>query len=85
MPFNSETAKEAGKNSKRGKAKHSSEIREMLSDLATQTLNTINTDQLTNSERIALLRILINYTIPKLQTEHSDTTEHREFTVIVID
>ncbi len=49
MPFNSETAKEAGKNSKRGKAKHSSEIREMLSDLATQTLNTINTDQRTHS------------------------------------
>jgi len=85
MPFNSETAKEAGKNSKRGKAKHSSEIREMLSDLATQTLNTINTDQLTNSERIALLRILINYTVPKLQTERSETTEHREFTVTIIE
>ena len=49
MPFNSETAKEAGTKSKRGKAKRSSEIREMLSDLATQTLNNINTDQLTNS------------------------------------
>ena len=57
----------------------------MLSDLATQTINTINTDQLTNSERIALLRILINYTVPKLQTERSETTEHREFTVTIIE
>jgi hypothetical protein len=84
MPFNSQTAKEAGKKSKRGKAKHSSEIREMLNDLATQTLNNINTEQLTNSERIALLRILINYTVPKLQTERSETTEHKEFTVKVL-
>ena len=84
MPFNSQTAKEAGKKSKRGKAKHSSEIREMLRDLATQTLNNINTEQLTNSERIALLRILINYTVPKLQTKRSETTEHKEFTVKVL-
>ena len=84
MPFNSQTAKEAGKKSKRGKAKHSSEIREMLSDLATQTLNNIKTEQLTNSERIALLRILINYTGPKLQTKRSETTEHKQFTVKVL-
>ena len=85
MPFNSHTAKDAWKKSKRGKAKHSSEIREMLSDLATQTLNNINTEQLTNSERITLLRILINYTVPKLQTERSEPTEHREFTVTVVE
>ena len=41
-------------------------------------------EQLTNSERIALLRILINYTVPKLQTERSQTTEHKEFTVKVL-
>ena len=57
----------------------------MLSDLATQTLNTINTEQLTNSERIALLRILINYTVLKLQTERPDSTEYREFTVTIIE
>ena len=84
MPFNNETAIEAGKKSKRGKAKHSSELRARLSDLATQTLNTINTEQLTNSERIALLRILINYTVPKLQTERAMTTGHKEFTVKVL-
>ena len=84
MPFNSQTAIEAGKKSKRGKAKHSSELRAKLSGLATQTLNTINTEQLTNSERIALLRILINYTVPKLQTERSQTTGHKEFTVKVL-
>ena len=85
MGFSSETAKQAGKKSKRGKARHSSEIRQTLSDLATKTLNTINTEELSNSERIALLRILINYTVPKLQTERPETTEHREFTVTIIE
>ena len=85
MGFSSETAKQAGKKSRRGKARHSSEIRQTLSDLATKTLESINTEELSNSERIALLRILINYTVPKLQTERPETTEHREFTVTVID
>ena len=85
MGFSSETAKQAGKKSRRGKARHSSEIRQTLSDLATKTLESINTEELSNSERIALLRILINYTVPKLQTERPETTDHREFTVTVID
>ena len=32
MGFSSETAKQAGKKSRRGKARHSSEIRQTLSD-----------------------------------------------------
>ena len=51
MGFSSETAKQAGKKSRRGKARHSSEIRQTLSDLATKTLDSINTEELSNSER----------------------------------
>jgi hypothetical protein len=84
MGFSSETAKLAGKKSRRGKGRHSSEIRQTLSDLATKTLNTINTEELSNSERIALLRILVNYTVPKLQTERIETNQHKHFTIEVL-
>ena len=84
MGFSSETAKQAGKKSRRGKARHSSEIRQTLSDLATKTLESINTEELSNSERIALLRILVNYTVPKLQTERIETNRHKHFTIEVL-
>ena len=84
MGFSSETAKLAGKKSRRGKARCSSEIRQTLSDLATKTLESINTEKLSNSERIALLRILVNYTVPKLQTERIETNQHKHFTVEVL-
>ena len=84
MGFSSETAKQAGKKSRQGKARHSSEIRQTLSDLATKTLESINTEELSNSERIALLRILVNYTVPRLQTERIETNQHKHFTIEVL-
>jgi len=84
MGFSSETAKLAGKKSRRGKARYSSEIRQTLSDLATKTLDSINTEELSNSERIALLRILVSYTVPKLQTERIETNQHKHFTIEVL-
>ena len=84
MGFSSETAKQAGKKSRRGKARHYSEIRQTLSDLATKTLESINTEELSNSERIALLRILVSYTVPKLQTERIETNQHKHFTIEVL-
>ena len=85
MPFNSETGKLAGQKSVRGKDKVGSELRNKLKDLTDHLIDTIDIHSLNNSERIALLRMLINYTVPKLQTKRSETTEHREFTVTVID
>jgi len=84
MGFSSETAKQAAKKSRRGKARHSSEIRQTLSDLATKTLESINTEELSNSERIALLRILVSYTVPRLQTERIETNQHKHFTIEVL-
>ena len=84
MGFSSEAAKLAGKKSTRGKARHSSEIRQTLSDLATKTLESINTEELSNSERIALLRTLVSYTVPRLHTERIETNQHKHFTIEVL-
>ena len=84
MGFNSETASEAGKKSRRGKAKHSSELREKLSDLTNDLIDTIDVSSLSQSERIALLRILATYTIPKLKNEQLEQVETKQFEVHII-
>lgn len=84
MGFNSETASEAGKKSKRGKAKHSTELRAKLSDLTDQLIDTIDVSSLSQSERIALLRILATYTIPKLKNEQLEQVETKQFEVHII-
>ena len=84
MGFNSETASEAGKKSRRGKAKHSSELREKLSDLTNDLIDTIDVSSLSQSERIALLRILATYTIPKLKHEQLEQVETKQFEVHIV-
>ena len=85
MGFNSETASEAGKKSRRGKAKYSSELREKLSDLTNNLIDTIDVSSLSQSERIALLRILATYTIPRLKNEQLEQVETKQFEVHIID
>ena len=84
MGFNSETASEAGKKSRRGKAKHSSELREKLSDLTNDLIDTIDVSSLSQSERMALLRILATYTIPRLKHEQLEQVETKQFEVHII-
>ena len=84
MGFTSETAREAGKKSKRRKAKHSSELRAKLSELTDGLIDTIDIDSLSQSERIALLRILATYTIPRLKHEQADEKEPQQFEVHII-
>ena len=84
MGFTSETAREAGRRSKRGKAKHSTELRAKLSDLTDQLIDTIDVERLSQSESIALLRILATYTIPKLKHEQVDENEPQQFEVHII-
>ena len=86
MPFNSETGKLAGQKSVRGKDKVGSELRNKLKDLADHLIDTIDVHSLNNSEHIALLRILVSYTVPKLAIEKpSLNTEERLFQVEIID
>ena len=69
-----------------GKDKVGSELRNKLKDLADHLIDTIDIHSLNNSERIALLRILVSYTVPKLATEKpSINTEERLFQVEIID
>ena len=84
MGFTSETAREAGKKSKRGKAKHSSELRAKLSELTDELIDTIDIESLSQSERIALLLILATYTIPRLKHEQVDENELHQFEVNII-
>ena len=84
MGFTSETATEAGRRSKRGKAKHSTELRAKLSDLTDELIDTIDIESLSQSELIALLRILATYTIPKLKHEQVDENEPQQFEVHII-
>ena len=69
MGFTSETAREAGKKSKRGKAQQSIELREKLTKLTDELIDTIDLENLSQSERISLLRTLVNYTVSKLKNE----------------
>ena len=70
MPFDSETAKAAGKKSKRGKSKLTPNIQDKLDLLASENLDYFlsHLDELSNSERIKLTQILLSYTTPKYGT-----------------
>jgi hypothetical protein len=74
-----------GKKSKRGKAKHSSELRAKLSELTDELIDTIDIESLSQSERIALLRILATYTVPRLKNEQLEQVETKQFEVHIID
>jgi hypothetical protein len=84
MPFNSNTARVAGQKSKRGKAKYTTEIREKLNNLTDYLIQDLNIQDLNNNEKLALLRILLAYTLPKPKIDN-EVQEQKHFTVEVID
>jgi hypothetical protein len=84
MPFNSNTARVAGQKSKRGKAKYTTEIREKLNNLTDYLIQDLNIQDLDNNEKLALLRILLAYTLPKPKIDN-EVQEQKHFTVEVID
>ena len=68
MGFNSETASEAGKTSKRGKSL-SIDLRSDLKTLITHILQDIDYDTLSNTQKLKLLDIALKHTLPKLSIE----------------
>jgi len=84
MPFNSNTARVAGQKSKRGKAKYTAEIRDKLNNLTDYLIQDLNIQDLNNNEKLALLRILLAYTLPKPKIDN-EVQEQKHFTVEVID
>ena len=65
MGFTSETAREAGRKSKRGKDKFSDEIRELLQLKAEDILNGLDVQSLSSNQRIKVLSIILPYLITK--------------------
>ena len=84
MPFNSNTARVAGQKSRRGKAKYTTEIRDKLNNLTDYLIQDLNIQDLDTSEKLALIRILLAYTLPKPKIDNQ-TQEQKHFTVEVID
>ena len=86
MPFNSESAREAGKKSRRGKSLVSSLLKEQFETLTDRIITEIQLEDLNNSERIAILRLMLPYILPKAQTEKTtEGNETKEFKVQVIN
>ena len=86
MPFNSETGRLAGQKSKRGQGALSKKIREKLSLITSELIDEIDIKELTSTEKIALLRILVSYTVPKLRQEQIEQDlEQPLFHVEIID
>ena len=71
MPFDPNSAKKAGKKSKRGPAKkEGSTIKEKMEMLYEKVLNAllINQEKLTKTERVKLFVTLSNYIFPKTKS-----------------
>ena len=65
MGFTSETAREAGRKSKRGKDKFSDEIKELLQLKAEDLINDLDVHSLSLSQRIKVLSIILPYILSK--------------------
>ena len=65
MGFTSETAREAGKKSKRGKDKFSEEIKELLQLKADILIQELDIRNLTSNQKIKVLSIILPYIISK--------------------
>jgi hypothetical protein len=64
----------------------SSEIRDKLSNLTDSLIESIDITTLSISDRIALLRILVGYTVPKIASEKQVVEkEEMSFQVEIID
>ena len=65
MGFTSETAREAGRKSKRGKDKFSDEIKELLQSKAEDIINDLDVQSLSYNQMIKVLSIILPYLITK--------------------
>ena len=87
MPFNSDTAREAGKKSKRGKARLGQELKERLEQLSNDLIESIKIEELSSSDRVRLLGIVCSYILPKYKaiTASNPIDEPKDITIRIID
>ena len=85
MGFNSETASEAGKISKRSKSLNI-DLRNDLKTLITHILKDIDYDSLSNTQKLKLLDIALKHTLPKLSIEKQITEDiPQDIQITIID
>ena len=86
MKFNSESAKEAGKISKRGRALPM-EMRSSLYELVNTILNDLDYENLNTSQKIKLLDIALKYSLPKLSIEkpYEEPEPPQEIQITIVD
>ena len=86
MPFNSDTAREAGKKSKRGKARLGQELKERLEQLSNELIESIKIEELSSSDRVRLLGIVCSYILPKYKATTAPIKDKpQEFVIQIID
>ena len=85
MGFNSQTASEAGRISKRSKSLNI-DLRSNLKTLITHILKDIDYNTLSNTQKLKLLDIALKHTLPKLSIEKhiSEKEPPREFQINII-
>ena len=84
MGFSSESGREAGKKSKRGKGKYVGEIREKIDALTNSLIDSIEIDDLNTSQRLVLLKLLLSHTLPKPKQPSLEPMETKLFDIEII-
>ena len=86
MPFNSETASNAGKISKRGKSLNI-DLRNDLKTLITHILKDLDYNTLNNTQKLKLLDIALKHSLPRLSVEKQIAEDElpKEFEINIIN
>ena len=85
MPFNSETASNAGKISKRGKSLNI-DLRNDLKTLITHILKDLDYNTLNNTQKLKLLDIALKHSLPKQSIEQHRTEDiPQDIQITIID
>ena len=85
MPFNSETASNAGKISKRGKSLNI-DLRNDLKTLITHILKDLDYNTLNNTQKLKLLDIALKHSLPKQSIEQHITEDiPQDIQITIID
>ena len=85
MPFNSETARNAGKISKRGKSLNI-DLRNDLKTLITHILKDLDYNTLNNTQKLKLLDIALKHSVPKQSIEQHITEDiPQDIQITIID
>ena len=82
MPFTSETAKQAGSISRRGKSL-ATEIRNQITEVAEELIKAIDIDSLSNKDKVSYLKAIMPFILSK--KERIDTNQMpTEFQIEII-